>query len=77
MPSICLKLEIVPNPVYIGSFYIYIYIYIYTHTHTHTYPYDKVCKLGTVREYPNCQYHYSCTLELLLSKISFLEYKDL
>ena len=69
MPSICLKLEIVPNPVYIGSLYI--------HTHTHTYPYDKVCKLGTVREYPNCQYHYSCTLELLLSKISFLEYKDL
>ena len=40
-------------------------------------PYDKVCKLGTVREYPNCQYHYCCTLELLLSKISFLEYKHL
>ena len=52
-PSGGLNPGIIANPMYTMLF-LCVHIYDY--------------KLGTVREYLNCQHHYACTLGLLISK---------
>ena len=47
---------------------------LYTYTHTQcfylfTLTYDKMYKLCSIREYPNCWHHYWCVLKPLLSKV--------
>ena len=56
----------------VGHGWVSVSLYTYTHTqcfYLYTLTYDKMYKLGSIREYPNCWHHYWCVLEPLLSKV--------
>ena len=71
-PSIFPRIRVFPNELALYIRYLKYWSFSISPSNEYSGWWSLISKLGTVREYPNCQHRYSWALGTLLSKIRFI-----